>query len=72
MYSSLFIGVARKKSFRSADTNPAPLFVSDIVLLMISFVSSMLAADDPASALYAKRSPPTVIRTRCGLDFKGQ
>ena len=39
--------------------------------ISIIFVSNMLAAGDPASALYVRWSPPTVI-TRCGSDFSGR
>ena len=71
IYSSPSIGVARKKSFRSADMKRAPFDASDMVLLMSSFVSSRFAAGDPASELYERQSPPTVIRILCGSVLRG-
>ena len=45
---------------------------SDIVLFTRSFVSSRFAAGEPASDVYVRRSPPTVMRTRYGSVFNGR
>ena len=47
MNSSPSIGVAKKKSFRSADMNLALRFASKMVLFTTTFVSNTFAAGDP-------------------------
>ena len=50
IYSDSFIGEARKKSFMSQLVNLAPLFASDMVLLINVFVPTRLDAGDHASS----------------------
>jgi hypothetical protein len=50
MYSGSFMGGARKWSLRSVHINLAPLWASEMVLLMISFASRREAAGEPASS----------------------
>ena len=66
------MGVAKNKSLKSANTNRAPLEALEMMLLTNILVSNMFAAGDPVSAVYNKRLPPIVIRTRYGLLLSGQ
>ena len=50
MYSGVSIGEYRKKSFKFADMNRAPLEASEIVLFSRILVSSIEVAGDPASS----------------------
>ena len=54
----------KKKVYRSADTKRAPRCASDIVELMITFVSSKFAVGGLVSSPQNNLSPPTVIRTQ--------
>ena len=72
VYSSLDIGVPKKKSFRSQDINLAPWRASKIVLLNSIFDSKMDSTDDDASSVYSSLYPPNVNLTLYGSDFSGR
>ena len=62
IYSGSLIGIAKKWSFISKDMNLALLVVSNMVLLIKTFVSSIFKAGDPVSSTYTSLSPPTTMR----------
>ena len=72
MFSGRFIGVLRKKSLRSIERNFAPLWLSEMVLLMRSFVLISVDAGEVASSGYSSLSPPTVRRTRYFSVLRGR
>ena len=72
MYSTIDIGVSRKRSFRSQDINLIPLCASEMVLLNSSFDSKIDAAGDDASLGYSSLSPPTINLNLYGSDFRGR
>ena len=49
IYSGRAMGEARKKSFKSAETNFALCLASEMMLLRSNFVSSILVAGEEAS-----------------------
>ena len=70
MYS--VIGDVKKKSFKSQLINRAPFFASNMVLLIITLVSTRLYIGDSSSALYVNLSLPSTKRALHGSILRGR
>ena len=65
------MGVERKWAFMSIEMKRAPSSVSEMVLLIMSLVSSRSDAGKPVSSSYGRQSHPIIILILLDSYFKG-
>ena len=69
VYSDLYIGVPKKKYFKSQGINLAPRCAYETVLLKISFYSKKYSTGDDSYSGYYNLSPSIVNLNINGSDF---